>query len=90
MTSSPHRAARSFHPPMKPAGAAPSGAGLEIGFAPNWSVGFEYDHIFLDDKDVTLAAAPGGFAVPLRIRQDADLGTVRLNYRFGGPLVAKY
>lgn len=66
------------------------GAGLEIGFAPNWSVGFEYDHIFLDDKDVTLAAAPGGFAVPLRIRQDADLGTVRLNYRFGGPLVAKY
>jgi outer membrane immunogenic protein len=24
------------------------------------------------------------------IRQDVDMGTVRVNYRFGGPLVAKY
>jgi hypothetical protein len=24
------------------------------------------------------------------IRQDVDMGTVRLNYRFGGPIVAKY
>jgi outer membrane immunogenic protein len=64
------------------------GAGLEIGFAPNWSVGFEYDHIFLDDSNVTLAG--GGGAFPLRIRSDVDLGTVRLNYRFGGPIVAKY
>jgi outer membrane immunogenic protein len=64
------------------------GAGLEIGFAPNWSVGFEYDHIFLDDSHVTLAG--GGFAAPLNIRSDVDMGTVRVNYRFGGPIVAKY
>jgi len=64
------------------------GAGLEIGFAPGWSLGFEYDHIFLDDSNITLAS--GGAGTPLRIRQDVDLGTVRLNYRFGGPIVAKY
>jgi outer membrane immunogenic protein len=31
-----------------------------------------------------------GLAAISRIRQDVDVGTVRLNYRFGGPLVAKY
>jgi outer membrane immunogenic protein len=66
------------------------GAGLEIGFAPNWSVGFEYDHIFLDDRNVTLAPVGVGVGTPLRIRQDVDIGTVRVNYRFGGPIVAKY
>ncbi|WP_375314423.1 outer membrane beta-barrel protein [Bradyrhizobium sp. A5] len=62
------------------------GAGLEYGFAPNWSVGVEYNHIFLSDKDVTFA----GFAGTERIRQDVDMGLVRLNYKFGGPLVARY
>ncbi|MCP3400279.1 MULTISPECIES: outer membrane protein [unclassified Bradyrhizobium] len=62
------------------------GAGLEYGFAPNWSVGVEYNHIFLSDKDVTFA----GFAGSERIRQDVDMGLVRLNYKFGGPMIARY
>jgi outer membrane immunogenic protein len=62
------------------------GAGLEYGFAPNWSVGVEYNHIFLSDKDVTFA----GFAGSERIRQDVDMGLVRLNYKFGGPLIGRY
>jgi outer membrane immunogenic protein len=66
------------------------GAGLEIGFAPNWSVGAEYNHIFLDDHNVTLTAVGGGVAGTVRIRQDVDMGLVRLNYRWGGPVVAKY
>jgi outer membrane immunogenic protein len=33
------------------------GAGLELGFAPNWSVGVEYNHIFLDDRNITLTLA---------------------------------
>ena len=61
------------------------GAGLEFGFAPNWSVGVEYNHIFLSDKDVTFA----GFQTD-RIKQDVDMGLVRLNYKFGGPVLAKY
>ncbi|MGY3035692.1 outer membrane immunogenic protein [Bradyrhizobium sp. USDA 4354] len=62
------------------------GAGLEYGFAPNWSVGVEYNHIFLADNDVTFA----GFAGTERIRQDVDMGLVRLNYKFGGPMLGRY
>jgi outer membrane immunogenic protein len=62
------------------------GAGLEVGFAPNWSVGVEYNHIFLADKDVTFTGLVGMD----RIKQDVDMGLVRLNYKFGGPIIAKY
>jgi outer membrane immunogenic protein len=62
------------------------GAGLEYGFAPNWSVGVEYNHIFLSDKDVTFAGLVGTD----RIKQDVDMGLVRLNYKFGGPILGRY
>jgi outer membrane immunogenic protein len=66
------------------------GAGLEVGFAPGWSVGVEYDHLFMGRNDV--AFAPGAFILSRTdsIKQDVDMGTVRVNYRFGGPIVAKY
>jgi len=66
------------------------GAGLEIGFAGNWSVGAEYNHIFLDDRNVTLVTPAGLVGGIVRVRQDVDMGLVRLNYRFGGPVIAKY
>ena len=62
------------------------GAGLEFGFAPNWSVGVEYNHIFLQDKNVTFALVPATD----RVRQDVDMGLVRLNYKFGGPMIGRY
>src|SRR3569833_3306196 len=62
------------------------GAGLEYGFAPNWSVGVEYNHIFLQDKTVTFALVPSTD----RIRQDVDMGLVRLNYMLGGPSLGRY
>jgi outer membrane immunogenic protein len=66
------------------------GAGVEYGFAPNWSAGVEYDHIFSQDKNVTFTA-PGGVLVQTdRVRQDVDLVTARVNYRWGGPVVPKY
>jgi outer membrane immunogenic protein len=66
------------------------GAGLEFGFAPNWSVGIEYDHIFLDHHSDTFTT-PGGLAFQNeRIGQNVDMGLVRVNYRWGGPLIAKY
>ncbi|MCA1362073.1 porin family protein [Bradyrhizobium sp. IC3069] len=61
------------------------GAGLEFGFAPNWTVGVEYNHIFLGDHNVTFASG----AVE-RIGQDIDMGLVRLNYKFGGPMIGRY
>jgi outer membrane immunogenic protein len=66
------------------------GAGLEYGFAPNWSVGVEYDHLFMQDKTVTFTAPGGVFFGTDRVRQDVDLVTARLNYRWGGPIIAKY
>ena len=66
------------------------GAGLEIGFAQNWSIGAEYNHIFLGSHDFTLSSAFLGGVDTLRISQDVDMGLVRLNYRWGGPVVAKY
>jgi len=66
------------------------GAGVEFGFASNWSVGVEYDHIFLGDRDVNArAVSAGALDSTSRISQDVDMGLVRLNYKFGGP-VARY
>ena len=73
------------------------GAGLEFGFAPNWTVGLEYDHMFLGNRTLNFTGS-GNFGIaPLgvvtrseQIRQDVDIGLVRLNYRWGGPIIAKY
>jgi outer membrane immunogenic protein len=66
------------------------GAGLEYAFAPNWSVGVEYNHLFMQDRTYTFTAPGGGLFSTDRIRQDVDLVTARLNYRFGGPGVSRY
>jgi len=67
------------------------GVGIEYGFAPNWSAAVEYDHLFMQNRTYTFTTVPGGvFAGNDRIRQDVDLVTVRVNYRWGGPVVAKY
>jgi len=66
------------------------GAGLEYGFTPNWSVAFEYDHIFMDRHNVNFVTPAGVPAGSDSIKQDVDLFTARLNYKFGGPLIAKY
>jgi len=68
------------------------GAGIEIGFGGNWSVGFEYDHIFLDRHDMTFVNPATGLPLASTYNGggDVDIATVRLNYKFGGPIVAKY
>ena len=65
------------------------GAGLEYGFAPNWSVAAEYDHLFMGNATNNLSNGAGLFATD-KIHQNVDLATVRLNYRFGGPVIPKY
>lgn len=69
------------------------GTGIEFGFTPNWSLALEYDHLFMGSRDVSFynAIAPvGAFSRGDTIRQDIDMVTARVNYRFGGPIVAKY
>jgi outer membrane immunogenic protein len=70
------------------------GVGGEFAFSRNWSFALEYDHLFMGDRDVTFtgtSTAPFiGTTRTDRIRQDVDLFTARVNYRFGGPVIAKY
>ncbi len=61
------------------------GAGVEYGFAPGFSLGFEYDHLFLG-RD-TIAVTPVDSS---SIKNDVDLFTARLNYKFGGPVIGRY
>ena len=59
------------------------------------SIAAEYGHGFMGTKSINLTST--GLFIPVgvfsrtdNIRQDLDLFTVRLNYRFGGPVVARY
>ncbi|MBR0798062.1 porin family protein [Bradyrhizobium jicamae] len=65
------------------------GTGIEIGFAQNWSVAFEYDHLFMGSRDVRFTILGVNDRTD-HIKQDVDMATVRVNYTFGGPVVARY
>lgn len=67
------------------------GTGIEFGFAPNWSVAAEYDHMFMGNHSVNFISNTTQTIVRTdSIKQDVDMATVRVNYRWGGPVVAKY
>jgi hypothetical protein len=61
------------------------GVSLEYGFAPNWSVGVEYDHLFMQDKTLAFTAPGGVLFQTDRIRQDVDLVTARVKLPFWRP-----
>jgi len=70
------------------------GVGFEYGFAPNWSVGVEYDHLFMGNANNSFSVVNPIVAGALnRINQDVDMVTLRFNYRLGGyglPVTARY
>jgi outer membrane immunogenic protein len=67
------------------------GTGIEVGFAPNWSVAAEYDHLFMGNRALTFSTVPAGTTSRTdSVGQDTDMATVRVNYRWGGPVVGKY
>ena len=61
------------------------GVGFEYAVAANWSLGFEYDHLFMGNNDVIFVSGTGD-----HINENADIFTARLNYKFGGPVGARY
>jgi outer membrane immunogenic protein len=70
-----------------------AGAGIEWGFAPNWTAGFEYLFIDLGNLTVTETQVSGPanattFTSVSRFRD--NIARVLVNYKFGGPIVAKY
>jgi outer membrane immunogenic protein len=69
---------------------AAAGVGVEYGFTPNWSVAVEYDHLFMGNRDINFVVPGGVLSTVVNVRQDVDLITARINYRFGGPVIARY
>jgi outer membrane immunogenic protein len=71
------------------------GAGLEYGFAGNWSIGVEYNYMDFGSKSfagTNFTAAGVPFGATERFSDDLRISTItgRINYRFGGPVVARY
>ena len=68
------------------------GAGGEYAFAPNWSVKAEY--LFVSLERTASIGLDTRFAPPLQFfadtRNDFHIVRAGVNYRFGGPVVAKY
>jgi outer membrane immunogenic protein len=63
-----------------------AGAGVEYGFAPNWSAAIEYDHMFMPDKSHRFTdSRPGAglFGTDRIHHQDVDLIAVRISYHWG-------
>jgi outer membrane immunogenic protein len=66
------------------------GAGWEYGITQNWIVGLEYDYAAFEKKSYQLAgASPGTYTFDARPK-DIQSAVVRLSYKFGAPLVARY
>jgi outer membrane immunogenic protein len=69
------------------------GVGFEYLVTPNWSLGIEYDHLFMGNSNNSFSTPNPILAGALnRINQDVDMVTFRFNYKFGwgGPVVARY
>ena len=69
------------------------GAGLEYALARKWSLAVEYDHVDLGTERVffhnnAVANSLGFSPFNEKIRQDLDLLTVRLNFKFGADCCA--
>ena len=62
-----------------------AGAGVEYGFTPNWTAAFEYDRLFMGDKNVTFIGPAGILFENKQVGRAVNLLTVRVNYKFGGP-----
>jgi outer membrane immunogenic protein len=69
------------------------GIGGEYALTRNWSLALEYDHLFMGSGNVALTYDPAFIAALNHnesVHQDVDMITARINYHFGGPVVARY
>jgi outer membrane immunogenic protein len=70
------------------------GGGIEWAFNQNWSLAGEYRHTDFGSRGTTVNIPDGlgGTFAPVTVngRLTVDQATARLNYRFGGPVVARY
>jgi outer membrane immunogenic protein len=68
-----------------------AGGGLEIALAGNWSGKAEYNYMHLGKRSIAFSSVPP-FVSTESFRIDQHLHVVKfgINYRFGGPVVARY
>ena len=66
------------------------GVGFEYLFTPNWSAGIEYDHLMMGNANNSFSCSAICATAANTISQNIDMVTVRVNYKFGGPVVARY
>jgi outer membrane immunogenic protein len=66
------------------------GAGWEYGITQNWIVGLQYDYATFEGKSYQLVGtSPGTYTFDAKPR-DIQSAVVRLSYKWGVPLVARY
>jgi outer membrane immunogenic protein len=70
------------------------GGGIEWAFSQNWSLAGEYRYTDFGDR-ATGFTVPDGFGTTFATGTGSshltvNQATARLNYRFGGPVVARY
>jgi outer membrane immunogenic protein len=66
------------------------GVGIEYAYDPCWSVKAEYNYLDFGTKTVTRHNANGSFASSIDVSEKLNVAKVGINYKFGGPLVAKF
>jgi outer membrane immunogenic protein len=71
-----------------------AGAGLDWMFMQNWSVGIEYLHVDLGATTLAQGASvSSGLPFPAsqtRFENKSNVVRAKVNWRFGGPVVARY
>ena len=67
------------------------GVGFEYGFTPNWTARVEYDYLFMGNSNNSFSGVSANVAaVANSISQNISMVTVGVNYKFGGPVQARY
>ena len=71
------------------------GVGVEYAFTANWSIKGEYNYMDFGTETnrfqtIRFAGLPADSIHDVGIRQHVNVAKVGVNYRFGGPVVAKY
>ena len=68
-----------------------AGVGAEWAVAPDWTIKFEYLYVDLGTKQNNFREpAPGWPRISTNTRVTDNIARVGFNYRFGGPVIAKY
>jgi outer membrane immunogenic protein len=67
-----------------------AGFGAEYALGGGWSVKGEYLRVNFDDFKLSVVNAPVNLQGTVRVGHDLDIIRAGINYKFGGPVVAKY